>query len=146
MTCTFFGHRFVPKEKEPTLRSTLIVLIENHSVDLFYVGNHGDFDTMARRTLRELSARYPIRYQVVLAYMPEKRDEYQLSDYFDTILPDGIETAPKRFAITYRNKWMIEQSDFVVTYSVHDAASGAAQFKKLAERKEKTVIELSSEE
>ena len=146
MTCTFFWHRFVPKEKEPTLRSTLIVLIENHSVDLFYVGNHGDFDAMVRRTLRELSARYPIRYHVVLAYMPEKRDEYQLSDYFDTILPDGIETAPKRFAITYRNKWMIEQSDFVVTYIVHDAASGAAQFKKLAERKEKTVIELSSEE
>ena len=146
MTCTFFWHRFVPKEKEPTLRSTLIVLIENHSVDLFYVGNHGDFDAMVRRTLRELSARYPIRYHVVLAYMPEKRDEYQLSDYFDTILPDGIETAPKRFAITYRNKWMIEQSDFVVTYIVHDAASGAAQFKKLAERTEKTVIELSSEE
>ena len=79
----------------------------------------------------------------VLAYMPEKRDEYRLTDYSDTILPEGIETAPKRFAISYRNKWMIEQSDFVVTYVVHDAASGAAQFKKLAERKGKKVVELS---
>ena len=33
--------------------------------------------------------------------MPEKRDEYQLTDYSDTILPEVIETAPKRFAITY---------------------------------------------
>ena len=125
------------------MRSTLIDLIENHGADLFYVGNHGEFDAMVRRVLRELSAKYPIKYYVVLAYMPEKRDEYRLKDYSDTILPEGIETAPKRFAINYRNKWMIEQSDFVITYVVHDAASGSAQFKKLAERKGKTVIELS---
>ena len=146
MTCTFFGHRYVPQKIEPTLRSTLIDLIENQGVNLFYVGNHGEFDAMVRRVLRELSATYPIRYHVVLAYMPEKQDEYRLTDYSDTILPEGIETAPKRFAISYRNKWMIEQSDFIVTYVIHDAASGAAQFKKLAERKGKKVIELSSEQ
>lgn len=142
MTCTFFGHRYVPQKIEPTLRSTLIDLIENHGVDLFYVGNHGEFDAMVRRALRELSAKYLIRYHVVLAYIPEKRDEYRLTDYSDTILPEGIETAPKRFAITYRNRWMIEQSDCVVTYVVHDAASGAAQFKKLAERKGKMIFNL----
>ena len=53
MTCTFFGHRFVPQKIEPTLRSTLIDLIENHGVDLFYVGNHGDFDAMVHRVLRD---------------------------------------------------------------------------------------------
>ena len=93
--------------------------------------------------LLELSGKYLIRYNVVLAYMPEKRDEYRLTDYSDTILPEGIETAPKRFAINYRNKWMIEQSDFVVTYVVHDAASGAAQFKRLAEKRKKMMIELN---
>ena len=144
MTCTFFGHRFVPQKIEPTLRSTLIDLIENHGVNLFYVGNHGEFDAMVRRVLRELSAKYPIKYHVVLAYMPEKHDEFDPTDYSDTILPEGIETVIKRFAINSRNKWMIEQSDFVVTYVVHDGGSGAAQFKKLAERKGKTVIELSS--
>ena len=144
MTCTFFGHRYVPQKIEPALRSTLIDLIENQGVNLFYVGNHGEFDAMVRRVLRELSAKYPIKYNIMLAYMPEKRGEFDTADYSDTILPEGIETVPKRFAINYRNKWMIEQSDFVITYVVHDAASGAAQFKKLAERKGKTVIELSS--
>ena len=142
MTCTFFGHRYVPQKIEPTLRSTLIDLIENQGVNLFYVGNHGEFDAMVRRVLREFSAKYPIRYSVVLAYMPEKHNEFDSTDYSDTILPEGIETAPKRFAITYRNKWMIDQSDFVVTYVVHDAASGAAQFKRLAERRGKSVVEL----
>ena len=138
MTCTFFGHRYVSNEIEPALRSTLIDLIENHSVSLFYVGNHGGFDAMVRHVLREFSARYPITYHVVLAYMPGNKDEFDTGDYSDTIFPEGIETVPKRFAINYRNKWMIEQSDFVVTYVTNHIASGAA----LAERKGKTVIEL----
>ena len=49
---------------------------------------------------------------------------------------------PLRFAISYRNKWMIEQSDYVVTY-VNHSWGGAAQFKELAEKKGKTVIELN---
>ena len=38
MVCTFFGHKDTPKEIEPTLRSTLIDLIENKNVNVFYVG------------------------------------------------------------------------------------------------------------
>ena len=144
MICTFFGHRDTPESIKPLLREVLLDLIENQEVKQFYVGNQGNFDAMVRRLLRELSAKYPIRYNVVLAYMPEKRGEFNTADYSDTILPEGIETVPKRFAINYRNKWMIEQSDFVVTYVVHDAVSGAAQFKRLTERKGKMVIELSS--
>ena len=127
---------------EPALRSTLIDLIENHGVDLFYVGNHGEFDAMVRRVLRELSAKYPIQYHVVLAYMPEKRDEYRLTDYSDTILPEGIETAPKRFAISYRNRWMISRSDYVVTCVRNDVASCAAKYKQLAVRRGKKNIEI----
>lgn len=46
MVCTFFGHKDTPKEIEPTLRSTLIDLIENKNVNVFYVGNNGNFDTI----------------------------------------------------------------------------------------------------
>ena len=142
MTCTFFGHRLVPNEIEPALRSTLIDLIENKGVTLFYVGNHGAFDSTVRRVLKEFSARYPITYLVVLAYLPQKHDANDPTDYSDTIYPEGIENAPKRFAITYRNKWMIRQSDYVVTYVTNHIGSGAAQFKELAEKQGKTVIEL----
>ena len=140
MTVTFFGHKDTPKEIEPTLRATLIDLIENKNVTVFYVGNNGNFDTMVRRQLEDLSHTYPITYSVVLAYLPTKKSEYD--DYTNTILPEGIETVPKRFAISYRNKWMVEQADIVVTYVTH-SFGGAAQFKELAERQGKTVIELS---
>ena len=38
MTVTFFGHRDAPKEIEPTLRTTLINLIEQENAREFYVG------------------------------------------------------------------------------------------------------------
>ena len=140
MTVTFFGHKDTPKEIEPTLRTTLVDLIENKNVTVFYVGNNGNFDTMVRRQLEDLSHTYAITYSVVLAYLPTKKSEYD--DYTNTILPEGIETAPKRFAISYRNKWMIQHSDVVVTYVTH-SFGGAAQFKEIAVKQGKTVIELS---
>ena len=142
ITCTFFGHRRVPKEIEPALRSTLIDLIENHDVKLFYVGNNGEFDAMVLRQLRDLSKTYPITYSVVLAYMPEKQREFDTTDYSETILPDGIETVPKRFAIDYRNRWMIRQSDYVITYVTNTIASGSAKYKLLAEKGNKGIISL----
>ena len=144
MVCTFFGHRQVTKEIEPTLRAVLVDLIENHDVKRFYVGNHGEFDAMAQRTLIEVSKEYAIRFYVVLAYLPEQGSALDLPEEIETLLPDGIENAPKRFAISYRNKWMIAQSDYVVTYVNHKIGSGAAQFKALAEKRGKRVIELSS--
>ena len=140
MTVTFFGHKDTPKNIEPTLRTTLVDLIENHDATEFYVGNNGNFDTMVRRQLENLSQTYPITYNIVLAYIPTKKSEYD--SFTNTLLPEGIETVPKRFAISYRNKWMIGQTDIVVTYVTHNFG-GAAQFKALAEKQGKTVIELS---
>lgn len=136
-TVTFFGHRDTPKETEPALRLTLIDLIENKNATVFYVGNHGNFDAMVRRQLEDLSKIYPIKYYVVLAYMPNRND----SPDEHTILPEGIETVPRRFAINYRNKWMLTNSDIVVTY-VTRPVGGAWEFKQIAEKQRKFIIKV----
>ena len=98
---------------------------------------------MVRSVLKELVSLYPyINYAVVLERMPPKRDEFDICDYSDTMLPEGIETVHPRFAISWRNKWMIKQSDYVVTYVTH-SWGGAAQFAELAEKQKKTVINLA---
>ena len=141
--CTFFGHRNIHEEIEPTLWSTLIDLIENKNVDLFYVGNQGDFDCMVRNNLKLLKLRYPhIRYFVVLAYMPTKRTESYYEDYCDTIYPEGLEVTLPRYAIDKRNRWMIDKSDYVVTY-VKYIIGGAAKFKEIAEKKGRIVINIA---
>ena len=138
-TVTFFGHRDTQKEIEPALRLTLIDLIENKNATVFYVGNHGNFDVMVRRQLEDLSKTYPIKYYVVLAYMPSKND----TPDEHSILPEGIETVPRRFAINYRNKWMLNKSDIVVTYVTHNFGS-AWEFKQMANMKNKKVINIAT--
>lgn len=134
LTCTFFGHKDTPEEIGPLIRSRLIDLIIKNNVTNFYVGNQGNFDRMVKNILGELKKIYAINYAVVLAYLNEKKDDFNKEDQADTLFPDGIEDVPLRFAINYRNKWMIEQSDYVLTY-VKYTVGGAAKFKELAEKR-----------
>ena len=138
--CTFFGHRECPDSIKAQLRAALIDLVTNHDMDTFYVGIQGRFDAIVRSVLREMKKEYPhINYAVVLAYMPGEHTEYD--DYSDTMLPEGIESVHPRYAISWRNNWMLRQSDYVVTYIAH-TWGGAAQFAKKAEKQRKTIINL----
>ena len=90
--------------------------------------------------IKELSNTYKISYYVVLAYFPVIT-EYK-SNFDNTILPDKIECVPRKYAIFYRNKWMIKKSDYVVTYISKQIGSGAAKFKEISIKQGKKVIEL----
>ena len=139
--CTFFGHRDSPETVKPKLRKVLVDLITNHGVDMFYVGNHGQFDAIVRSVLRELKAEYPqINYAVVLAYMPGKKTEYD--DYSDTMLPEGIESVHPHYAISWRNTWMLKQSDYVITY-ITRSWGGAVQYANKSKRQGKSVINIA---
>ena len=141
--CTFFGHRDCPESVKPKLREVLSALIESQSADTFYVGDSGAFDSLVRAVLRELLQKYPhIRYAVVLAYLPEKREDSVYPDFAETILPEGIECSPPRFAVSRRNEWMLKNADIVVTYITHTWGC-AARFAETAKRRNKTVINIA---
>ncbi len=143
-SCTFFGHRDCPDTIKPRLREVLVDLIENHSVDMFYVGNQGRFDAIVRGVLRDLQHEDPqINYAVVLAYMPGKQTEYD--DYSDTMLPEGLESVHPRYAISWRNNWMLKQSDYVVAYITH-SWGGAARYVEKAHTQEKFVVNITKPE
>ena len=137
MVCTFFGHANTSDEVKVSLRFTLIDLIENKNVNLFYVGNNDNFDTIVKDELKKLSSVYEIKYYVVLAYLP-----YNKPCVENSLLPEGIEDLPPKHAIPYRNEWMIKKSDYVVTY-VTRSFGGAYRFKNLSISQNKKVIEIS---
>jgi uncharacterized phage-like protein YoqJ len=138
MVCCFFGHRDAPKEIKPTLKRVLVDLIENKNVNMFYVGNYGSFDILVQQTLKELSEIYPIKYYVVLAYIP-KKDEY--TDYSNTIYFDEVNKKPYKSRIVEANKLILAKSDYVITYAKH--FGNARDFKELAEKQNKTVININ---
>ena len=140
LACTFFGHSDCPETIRPNLQAVLIDLIVNQNIEMFYVGNQGQFDAIVRNVLRVLKMDYPsINYAVVLAYMPGKKSEYE--DHSDTMLPEGIEMVHPRYAISWRNNWMLRQSEYVVTY-ITRTWGGAAQYAAKAKRLKKNVINL----
>lgn len=61
--------------------------------------------------------------------MPGKRNRYD--DHSDTIFPEGIESVHPYYAISWRNNWMLKQSDYVVTSITH-SWGGAEQFARRA--------------
>lgn len=138
-TCTFFGHRDCPDSVKPELLAAIENLITEKNVRTFYVGNHGNFDRLTVSLLRDLSARHTdVKYYVVLAYLPQRVQ----SSTDITLYPEGIEIIPKRYAIDFRNRWMIEKSDYVITY-VTRSFGGAAKAKNYAEKHGKHIIEIS---
>jgi len=139
--CTFFGHRRVPAEIRPLLKDTVAKLIKSGKADTFYVGNNGMFDAMVRGVLKELSLEYPhIKYYVMLAYMPKNKNNGY--DYSDTIYPEGLENTPYKYAIPKRNRIMIDNSDYVITY-VTNTFSNASTYMKMAKKKKKHVINIA---
>lgn len=139
MTCCFIGHKDTPRSVFPALLFEIDKLIDK-GVDTFYVGHNGAFDRMAYNIVKgriEL-LNESLNLNVVLAYMPKpgERPEYEY-----TIYPEELENVPKRFAISKRNEWMIDHSDFVVCY-ITNTFTNAHKFRDYAIRKGKTVVDI----
>lgn len=140
--CTFFGHRDCPDSIQCRLHAVLVDLIKNCSVDTFYVGNQGNFDRIVFAVLRELAQEYTnIKYTVVFAYLPSSAS---LNFFDNTLLPEGIESIPARYAVSWRNNWMLNRSDYVVSYVTY-SWGGAFKYARIAERKGKLVINIANQ-
>ena len=142
MTCTFFGRSFIFEDISGRLEEAIVYLIEKKGVNKFYVGTHGEFDRMCFCTLEKLAEKYDIDYKKDLATVPGKKGEWDKTDYSLAVVPEGIEKAYPKYRISFRNKWMINNSDYVITYIKNPFGTGAAQFAALAEKKGKEMIKL----
>ncbi len=139
-SCGFFGHRYVSAQKElkQELIDILIDLIENKDVRTFYVGQRGDFEFLTYNTLIELQEKYPdIQIVLVISYPEElHKTELKIDDF---IYPVTAQCVYKRFAISYRNQWVAEQSDYIIAYVKYEQG-GAYQSLKMAKRFGKNII------
>ena len=145
MVVCFLGHRDTPS----TVRADLLECIENlitEGADSFLVGSQGAFDAIVLSALRTVKERHPhINYNVVLAYMPGPQEEYTYADPMETMYPEGLESVPKRFAISWRNDWMLKESEVVVCYVRH-SFGGSGKFVEKAVKQNKRVINLADAE
>lgn len=140
LSCCFFGHRDSPESIKPKLKDNIVNLITKYNVSNFYVGNNGNFDSIVISLLKEIVNEYPdVSFNIVIAYLPKELESKQEKN---TLYPFGIESVPKRYCISWRNKWLIDHSQFVICYVTH-ITGGAAKLMEIAIKKNKTVINIS---
>jgi len=105
----------------------------------FYLGGYGDFDLLAANVLQELKPEYPELESILILPYPDRPAD---ADLYDNAIYPPLENVPKRYAISHRNKWMIEQADMVIACVDHDWG-GAAKSLAMARKKKLPVINLA---
>ena len=143
--CCGFGHREVFKNIEKELYNTVIKLIAESSVTVFYTGGNGEFDMQFASAVRRAQKTYSeVKLYLVKPYMMaalNKDKEFYEEYYSGIIIPQELMGCHPKGAITKRNRWMVENSDYVIAY-VPRGFGGAYSAVKQAEKLNKTVIHL----
>ena len=138
MTITFCGHSnfsFDNTVKEK-LRKLLLQEIRKNPACKFYLGGYGDFDSLCLNILKEIKADFP--YIELLFITPYLDDNYSKLEtaklYYDGIIYPPLENVLRRFCISKRNEWMVDEADLVIAF-VKYSWGGAAKTLEYAKRK-----------
>ena len=146
MIVAFCGHSTY-SEREGD-RERALAAIEDHAGDEpveFFLGQYGGFDSFAFSLARTYKEKHP---NAVLSFVSPYMDEGYLSRRedarFDRVIYPPIECAPKKFAITYRNRWIAREADLLIAYVSH-TCGGAYATLRAACAKGKTIFNLAKE-
>ena len=150
MIVTFCGHaRFVKSEEyEKKILSFLEETVADQAADM-YLGGYGEFDNFAYDCCKKYKRSHP---QISLVFVaPYLTVEYQKNhlvyykNMYDSILYSEIEDKPIKFAILYRNRYMVERADHVVAYIDH-CWGGAYKTYQYAKKIGKSILNLRMSE
>ena len=148
--CTFAGHREVYQTKiSDKLDEALAKIIETDDSFIFLVGGMGDFDGMCSSAVRRAKKKHPdkrISLELVLPYLTSelnKSKEYYETYFDDVIVPSELAGVHYKSAITKRNRWMVEQSNWIIAFVYRDFG-GAYTTLRYAEKKGLRVINLAT--
>ena len=147
MIITFCGHSHYTESKddEQKILSVLEDIIGNNYAEI-YLGGYGEFDDFARRCGKKFKDKHPNTKLIFIT--PYISPEYQknhleyIKDLYDEIIYPELENVTPRFAISYRNKWMVDKADLIIAYINH-SFGGAYQTYKYANKKGKKFINIA---
>lgn len=129
MVCSLFGHRLCGENMINRIFEAAEKLINEKSVDCFFVGSNGGFDEAGIEALSRIKEKYPdIRCYVVTAYPELNKSDSAMKKLggLDAIYPIELSLIPGRTAIPQRNKWMAKQAHYILCYIEHDEGGAAA--------------------
>lgn len=140
MIITFCGHSdFMVNEK---FEAALMQHLEDRAGDdaVFYLGGYGGFDDFALACAKKYKAKHP---KAELFFITPYLHTAQADSAIDGTIYPEIENKLPRFAIVYRNRWMIDRADLVIAY-VDRCWGGAYQTYRYALSRGKEILNLAA--
>ena len=159
--CAFLGNDYdkicgkpcwhrTPEGLKERIKAEIINLIENEDVTEFLVGELGGYEKDAYDTVLEVQKDYPnIRIILVISKITELHEVGECDAQYvqnrkpcdDFIYPDKSATGYKKLSIVYRNRYIIENTDFIIAYN--EDHGKAYEFCKQARNKGVKIIDLA---
>ena len=106
-------------------------------------GGMGDFDGKFASAVRTLKRKYPdIKLLLIKPYFSGELNtnkEYYKYMYDEVVIPDVVASVHPKSAITKRNRWMVEESDFIVSYVTRDFGGAYTAIKYATKLGKKTI-------
>ena len=98
----------------------------------FLGGEQRKFDYFAQCALKDaLQSGIKMRYSIALSYVGERALS---GDQGATVLPEGVECVPPKFAISKRNEWLIKNADYAIVYVENRISNCGKLLEKAAAR------------
>lgn len=144
-SCFFIGHWEASPEILPALRDIVEQYIVEYGVTEFIVGHYGGFDRIAAKAVIAAKKQHPeITLSMLIPYHPAERPVELPSGFDNTFYPPGIEKVPRRLAIVWANRYMVDHAGYLIAYAWHPAsnARNLLEYAKRRERKNLLVITL----
>ena len=143
-TCCGFGHRIVFESISGKLDKAIEGAV-SQGCEIFYTGAMGEFDSLFSSAVRKAKKAYPhIKLICVKPYFTNDintNGNYYAALYDDIIIPYELADIHPKAAIKTRNRWMIDNSDIVLIYTVRNYG-GAYEAKRYAECNGKRLVKL----
>ena len=149
MIITFAGHSLLTEKDElsKAVRQIITEIIKKADKVSFYCGGYGDFDMICQGVCRSVKKDFPNCETVfVTPYMTDsqqkKIDCLLENRVYDAVIYPPLESVPLKYAISRRNKWMVDSADLIIAY-VKYKSGGSYKTLQYAVRRNKTVINLA---
>ena len=135
-TCFFIGHRDALDSILPALSAAIEARITKDGVEQFVAGAYGRFDSLAAQAVRMTKKQHPdILLFYLRPYHPAERP-FTPSGYDGSFYPPGMETVPRKLAIVRINRYMVDNSQFLIAYARY-SISNAWELTEYARKREK---------
>ena len=145
-TVSLFGHREIDDlmQLEYKLAPIIRELIETKPYISFLIGRNGEFDEYVASIIKRVQKEYRndnSEINLILPYRVANIEYYE--KYYDSVMiPESMHGVHPKFAITLKNRWMIENSDMLIVY-VERKKGGAYTALKYAKKLNKKYVNIS---